>query len=230
MSLAFDAENHLYSYSGEHIPGCNEIAKSLGLINTDFYTEEGALRGKRRHSLIDSYDQGEIDWAAILPEDSHVVVGWQEFRDDTGFRPTDIELQVVHEDYWYAGTIDRIGEIAGIPYVIDLKTGSSLSLWYEIQVALYALAYARQNKTGIPRMGIVHLRQAKKQQYRFIEVGNEMLDVAYSVVLAYHAQQGKKDRAVRMVESKLDWLDDLAETLESACGPDNSTRKDSQQV
>ena len=71
------------------------------------------------------------------------------------------------------------------------------------------------------------IRQAKKQQFRFVEVGQEMLDVAYSCVLAYHAQQGKKDRVTRMVQSKLDWLDDLAKELEDAVESGADSGKDS---
>lgn len=207
-------EDHIYSNDGVQVPGVNEIAKALGLIDTSFMTEEGAERGKRRHELLEDYDSESLDWASVRDEDSHILVGWREFLEDTGLRVKAIELPVYHSGFHYAGTIDRV--LAGDEtWVVDIKTGSSVYPWHKLQVALYAMAYADAFDTAVPRMGIVHIRPAKKRQYSWKPVvDSTILDSAFSIVQAYHWQQKNWEWVEDMHKWKVKWIDDLAKELE----------------
>ena len=217
--LTFDDSTHTYYWDGEQVPGANEIAKSVGLIDTTFMSVEGAERGKRRHKLLEDYERGEVDWADILPEDSHILVGWDEFKRDMEFQPISQELKVFHPDLWVAGTIDVIGKIQDTTFLVDFKTGSSLSPWYRLQLGIYALAYAATVGESIPRMGILHLRKAKKEQYRFVPIESSYtLDMAHSLICTYHMTQGNWDRAERCHQMKEAWIDDLAAELGEAVG------------
>ena len=207
-------DDHVYWSDDVRVPGVNEIAKALGLIDTSFMTDEGADRGKRRHELLEDYDNEKLDWGNVQPEDAYVLVGWREFLEDTGFRVQGVELPVYHSGFHYAGTIDRVLE-GDQTYIVDIKTGSSIHPWHRLQVALYALAYADAFDTSIPRMGIVHIREAKKRQYSWKEVSEPfILESAFSIVQSYHWQQKNWEWATEMHQWKLRWLDDLVKELE----------------
>lgn len=210
-------EEHEYYYGEERVPGVNEIFKGLGLIDTTFMTEEGAERGKRRHLLLEEYDKGTLDWN-ILPEDLHILSGWVEFIEDTGFESTSIELPVYHRLFHFAGTPDRVGVLAEKTWVIDIKTGSRQP-WHELQTAMYALAYADTMQTDIPERGTVYLRQAKKKGYRFVPAETEhILDSAVSIIEAYHWQQGMKGWIADVHRHESEWITRLGAELGQACG------------
>jgi len=206
-------ESHKYWFSEYSIPGVNEILKSLGLVNTDYYTDIGAERGKRRHLLLEAYDDETLDWATVEPEDNYILVGYKEFLDETGYVNKANELPVHHPILWYAGTLDKIGEMAERPTVIDIKTGSSVGAWAKIQVALYAMAYAVSFDTDVPDMGILHLREAKKKQYSYKPVESVYLESAEAIVEAYHWQQGNKAVIKSIQQKRTSWVDDMAERL-----------------
>lgn len=207
-------EDHQYWWHDAPVPGVNEILRSTGLVNMDYFTEEGAARGKRRHALVEAYDEDRVDWSGVEAEDSYILVGYQEFLDDTGFVVRANELPLYHSVLQYAGTLDKMGELGGKTYVLDVKTGSSLGSWAKIQVAMYALAYAHTFQTEVPRGGILHLRPAKKKQYSWKPITEPyILDSAFSIIETYHWQQGNKKVIEAMHQMRLDWLDDLEREL-----------------
>jgi len=211
---------HEYSWYGEHVPGVNELLRELGMIDTTFFTEEGAARGKRRHSLLEAYDENRIDWAKIEPEDGYVLVGWREFLEDSGFLVKSNELPVIHSGLWYAGTIDKVGTLDGQTHLLDIKSGSSVDRWAYLQTACYALAYADTFSVDVPRMSVVHIRQAKKKQYSHKPVPTHYLDLAVSLVTTYHMKMKNWERVDKIAKSKADWVDVLAKELDD--GQDKS--------
>lgn len=208
---------HQYWWGDAPVPGVNEILRATGLVNTDYFTEEGAARGKRRHLLVEDYDRGQIDWSEVEAEDSHILVGYREFLEDTGFVVQSNELPLYHPVLQYAGTLDKLGTLEGKTTVLDVKTGSSVGAWAKIQVALYALAYAYTFQSEIPRMGILHLRQAKKKQYSWKPITEPyIVDSAMAIVETYHWQQGNKAVIEAIHAMKLEWLDDLERELDGS--------------
>ena len=185
-------ENHVYRWDGEVVPGVNEILGDMGIIDTSFMTDEGAANGKRRHLLMELYDNEVLDWATVDESDMPYLVGWQEFITDTGFQSDLIEEQV-YCDYWhYAGTLDRAGSIEDQKWILDIKTGG-IAPYAQLQLSLYAAAldYGTEGAWADVRLGIVHLRKGAKKQYAFKEV--EYSKDALAIVAAW--QWANKKRA-----------------------------------
>ena len=183
-------ENHIYRWDDEVVPGVNEILTDMGIIDTTFMTEEGAANGKRRHLLLELYDNEVLDWSSVDESDYNYMVGWQEFLTDTGFQINDIEKQVYNERWHYAGTLDRAGREKDNAWLIDIKTGSGVMPYAGLQLSLYAAAYRGWPKKHYRRCGIVHLRAGKKKQYAFKEV--QYTEDALAIVAAWQWKHGKK--------------------------------------
>ena len=184
-------ENHIYRWDDEVVPGVNEILTDMGIIDTTFMTEEGAANGKRRHLLLELYDNEVLDWSSVNESDYNYMVGWQEFLTDTGFQIDDIEKQVYNERWHYAGTLDRAGSIENQAWIIDIKTGSGVMPSTRVQLSLYAMASFVGNAKCPFRLGIVHLRSAKKKQYAFREVA--FTSDALGIVASWQWKYKKKE-------------------------------------
>ena len=184
-------ENHIYRWDDEVVPGVNEILTDMGVIDTSFMTEEGAARGKRRHLVLEEYDNGKLDWSTVFESDYNYLLGWQEFLKDTGFIIHDIEEQVYNDRWHYAGTLDRAGRTEDSTWIIDIKTGSGVMPSAGLQLALYADACAIGLPMDPPRLGVVHLREAKKKQYAFREI--PYTSDALGVVATWQWANKKKD-------------------------------------
>lgn len=181
-------EDHEYFWDDERVPGVNEILKDLGIIDTTFFSEEGAIRGKNRHTLLDDYDEGGVDWGSVSDDDSHIIVGWTEFREEYALVPKSIELPVYDTQRHIAGTIDRIMVGPdGTLWLVDIKTGSP-DKWHSLQIQIYRNAFENFTGLTIHRAGCCYLRKAKKKQFRFKEV--EWFDVGW-VTTAWQWQNRK---------------------------------------
>lgn len=84
------------------------------------------------------------------------------------------EIKVYDVERGFAGTIDMLAEIDGVPYIIDIKTSNALHPNYNAQVAAYAEAYSSYMKsTGQLKAGILHLNAKTKKGWSFREVNVE---------------------------------------------------------
>ena len=64
---------------------------------------------------------------------------WQKWLKDRNAKVIEIEIGVVNAEWWYAGRVDRIVEIAGKNYIIDIKSGA-LATKGRYQCAGYQMA------------------------------------------------------------------------------------------
>jgi len=80
------------------------------------------------------------------------------------------ELIVFDDDFNYAGTVDLICEINGIPWVIDFKTSQYIWPSHELQVSAYKNVIDKDNVTE-HKIGILQLGFRKnKRKYKFTEI------------------------------------------------------------
>lgn len=210
-------ENHQYFWDDLPIVGTNELFKSLGLINTEFFSEEGAARGKRRHEMLEAHDKGDLDWASVLVEDSIHLLGWREFLESEGFVVKAIELPVFHQVFHVAGTLDRVLSRDGEDWVVDIKCSASSYPWHRLQTQVYKLAYEHMFGQIIAGTGTIYLREGKKRNYRWVpDTCSHTEDDALAVILAYHWQRGNKGIIEAIHAMRQDWVDDLAEELDES--------------
>jgi hypothetical protein len=94
--------------------------------------------GTAVHEATEAIDRGDLEFDDFEGEEIFPYLeAYEAFKEDTGIIYTGIEVQVIHKHLGYAGTLDRIGEIKGEKYLIDIKTGAGKSFWHGLQLAAY---------------------------------------------------------------------------------------------
>lgn len=131
-------EDHIYTVDGVVVPGVTDALQSVGFIDSWWFSEDATKRGTHVHTATEYYDKGDLDMDSVWPDYLPYVEAYIKFKKDTGFEPLEIEKRFYNERWNYAGTLDRIGRLAGIIALIDIKTGAH-AFWWPIQLAGYAL-------------------------------------------------------------------------------------------
>ncbi len=153
--LEFQEEGHIYTLGGRRIISTTQALDILDERPKDPYYLE---RGKFVHKATELYDKGEFE--SIDPGDIEqregYITAYVKFRQDTGFTPTHIEHQLFHPQFFYAGTLDRIGPLNNDPAIIDLKSGAKARV-DELQLVAY-WELCRVNNISIKKMFDLYLR------------------------------------------------------------------------
>ncbi len=93
-----------------------------------------------------------------------MLVQFDRWLVESGFKCKETELHVVSELYKYHGTFDATGYLADRPLTLalfDWKTSSGIYEDMSLQLAAYAQAYKEQTGVEIKRGIIVHVSKAK---------------------------------------------------------------------
>ncbi|MCK5614000.1 hypothetical protein KAR91_69700 [Candidatus Pacearchaeota archaeon] len=152
--MVYDDEAHSYTLAGRPLAGVTTILKDCNIINNPFYTDQGALNGKRRHLLTEYYDQNRLDWGSIGEADMPYLDAWIKAVKEKKIEIQAIEVRAYHPLLMYAGTIDRLALIDGEPYILDIKTGAEAKPT-ALQLLLYGMMFLY---SGIrPKLKIIYL-------------------------------------------------------------------------
>ena len=139
----FYEENHTYVHkeTGKILPSVTSILKSQKYCG--YYRGNGsaAVRGTAIHKATEEYDILGLEPDVL--EFSEYVQQWRSYLESNNVRIIAIEALVVSEDAWYAGKLDRLVDIDGKKYVLDIKTGN-YATWHQYQLAAYAKALKDQ--------------------------------------------------------------------------------------
>ena len=135
---------HVYTVAGVERPSVTQILKDAGLIDTTWYTDEARERGKAVHFATHFLDEDDLEWDTVLPHYRGYVQAWERFKQESHFeigRDSDgnllIEYRLFHPVFGYCGTLDRLGTIGNVEYVLDIKTGGP-DEWHGYQIAAYS--------------------------------------------------------------------------------------------
>lgn len=143
--------------------------------NSDRIMEDAGDRGSTVHELTELLDRGGEVSAAGENGPRYRMSEWSmleryvEFRQRHTPAITEIETQLISEELGYAGTLDRVLELNGERWIIDLKTSNAIYDHFHLQTAAYLSLYAHLGNidaakaVGI-RRGILHLN-AKTRTY-----------------------------------------------------------------
>jgi hypothetical protein len=147
-------ENHKYrDESGAEVPGVTSILRAAGLIDTAWFTDYACQRGTLVHQACAMYDRDDLDMDALDPVLVPYVSGWIKFRKESGFMPELIESVVFNEQYFYAGTLDRTGNMNRQAWILDIKSGAAQP-WTAAQLAAYSACLGSNGR----KRGAVELR------------------------------------------------------------------------
>ena len=134
--------------------------KDSGTIEFPSEKMTPAARGTRVHKLTEDIDRGiEVD--SVEPECLPYVEAYRQFKSDNTITITEIEEIIFNEDYWFAGSLDRVMRINGVPAIVDIKTGAQMKT---TGVQLAAYRYAWENMGGEKDMArfALHLKDTGK--------------------------------------------------------------------
>jgi len=115
------------------------IIASAGLISTEWMTEEARDKGTDVHLAARYWDENDLAESSVSAEVLARLESYRAFLAD--LKPTimEIERDVSHRYYGYAGRPDRILSINGCDGVLDIK-GTTQAAWHGVQLAAYAAA------------------------------------------------------------------------------------------
>jgi len=127
------------------IPSVTQILTAEGIINGQWYTEDGRRRGGHVHLALRYLDEGRLDEDSVTDEVRPYLEAWQRFISETGFICLQIEQPFADRNLGFAGTPDRVGWMDGDKTlsIIDIKTGSP-EPWHALQTAAYAVGIGKR--------------------------------------------------------------------------------------
>lgn len=136
--FVFDPENHIYTLGDIPLSGVTGIIKRAGLMGT-FYGDATAMAvGSAIHEMTRLYDAKDLDESSLDESLIGPLESWKAFRAE--FKPKILEKEKprYNRDYSFAGTPDRLIEVNGRQYVLDIKSGSPMP-WHLVQLGAYSL-------------------------------------------------------------------------------------------
>jgi len=159
--LTFNEKYHSYFLGNLFIPGVSSILKSAALV--DFsgipqdIMERAAAFGKAVHKACELDDTGSLDFSSVDEAVIPCLEAWRKFKVDNKVDVEEIEMPVYSEKWIYAGTLDRVIEMNGKRFLLDIKTSKTVYPSMKVQLAGYKLAFEELHKVKINGRMIVRL-------------------------------------------------------------------------
>lgn len=126
FDIHFEPEAHAYWLNGQPVPSVTQVLDPLedfSCVDADLL-ERARLFGSAVHQATELYDTGELDWATLDPHLAPYLNGYIRFLGETGVKPLHCELRVGSLRWRYAGTLDRIYQMARAVVLCDIKSGA----------------------------------------------------------------------------------------------------------
>jgi hypothetical protein len=159
-TLTFNHATHEYKSDGRVIPSVTQILALAGLSDVSaipaHILENARWKGEEAHKACEYLDQDDLDWKDVFPEILPFVMAYQKFKAEKEFVPELVEHRCEAEvdGLSFGMCVDRTGTIAGVAYVLDLKTSSKAQPSWRIQTAAYKLGLGEKRERGV-----VHLKK-----------------------------------------------------------------------
>lgn len=103
------------------------------------------------HKRIEEYLTTGVINVPVNTEAKEGFLGAIKWLQQTDHKVQKVETRGYSREYDYAATIDYIGDIEGIPSVLDFKTSKDLYAEYELQLAAYEQVLREMDPLGRPR-------------------------------------------------------------------------------
>lgn len=140
--LTFDEDRHEYRLLGSVVPSVTQLLRPLVDFSGIPKTVLDAKRqlGQDVHFACQLLDEDDLDEASVEDHVRPYLLAYRKFKADTGARVVQNELRVAEPMLLYAGTLDRVMELNGAKWLIDLKTCISTPIAVGPQTAAYMRA------------------------------------------------------------------------------------------
>lgn len=152
--LTFDVQQHRHFYEGRELLGVTSVLKAVGLISTDWFSDEAARRGTCVHAAAEAIDRGTFQPATLDPSLVGYIRAYERFLAECRVGPCVlIEEQLADPVLGYAGIVDRVRLVRDRLSLIDLKTGGE-ARWHGYQLAAYEAMARLRLGCVLPRYGL----------------------------------------------------------------------------
>jgi hypothetical protein len=122
----FVQKTHSYYMDGIEVPGNTFTLVDNGILDTEFCTPEGRVRGTNVHLLTQYFDEGDYSEAeAVRLGLQGYVESWKKARERWGFLVLEIERIAFHKLFRYGTTIDRLVLLDGWETIVEIKSGAN---------------------------------------------------------------------------------------------------------
>ncbi len=142
----------------------SEALDLLGLKDTAFLSESAAIRGTHVHEATVMIDEGDLRWEALDPVLEPYCRAYVKWLDEKKPKILRAEYRVEILDVGFSGTLDRLIEMDGRQWLVDLKTGAKQP-WHRWQVALYSVLYQMKHGGTAPVQSILYLNPEGRYQW-----------------------------------------------------------------
>lgn len=156
-TLTYDDASHTYVLDGTPVPSVTAIISAVmnGWRKPQYPAGSGD-KGRIVHLTCELDDTNDLDEATLDPRLSGYLRAWRAWKSDHTPRWLGIEARVASVVHQYAGTFDRLAEIAGRHVLIDIKSGRPRPE-HALQTAAYAIAYTEATTIEVHERACVYI-------------------------------------------------------------------------
>jgi hypothetical protein len=174
--LTFLDTRYYITESGQYVPSVTTYLEAYPK-NAQFYEwlkrvgedadeirDEAGRSGSVVHNLTERYDNGEE--VSLLDDNGFIgykLSEWAQFERYVEFRnrfDTNVihtELNLTSDKYKMGGTLDRIMQIEGKTYIVDIKTANAIHPHYWLQLEAYNKLWLEKQGTEVDGVAILWL-------------------------------------------------------------------------
>lgn len=167
-ALTFDAETHSYTLNGRSVPSVTRVLDDQlcdwSMVPPDAL-EAARLFGQAVHEAVKLYVRGVLDWASLDPALVPYIEGLRTFMRRGDFVPVASEIQMGHQLFGYAGTLDLYGPVCDVSSLIDVKSGA-IPRTVGPQTAAYAELYQHDHGVRVKRRHCLELNPAYSEGFK----------------------------------------------------------------
>lgn len=132
--------------------------------------EKAAKFGTAVHTLVELYETDKLDRPTIAPILEALLQAWERCKKDNKIVVRRVEVAVVSLRYRFAGRLDVIAEVRGVPAQIELKSRDYNPVTEKLQTIAYQQAFNESYpKERVNRRYFCGL-DYKKEDYDFREI------------------------------------------------------------
>lgn len=164
--------------------------------------DQAALKGTEIHALAEQVVHGqEIE---VAPDYLSAVQGYVDWLDRFQVQPLLTERSCANRAQWYAGRFDLIADLAGVRWMLDVKTGGAYpDAAMQLDAYRHAEFYVddddpdteRPMPDGIERLGVLHVSDGATTLYPMQSDGHPFRVFTH---VAWIAKQKKAVEAYRL--------------------------------
>lgn len=167
--IDFDEATHTYRVGGQVRPSVTQILRPIvdfSAVPLDVLEAKSDL-GSRVHRATELDDADDLEESSVGDDVRPYLRAWRDYLRDTGAVVLLSEGRVYNPGANYCGTLDRVLDIDGVEWLVDIKTSAQVHRAVGPQTAAYEQALGWRSPL---RRGVVQLRP--DGSYRFRELNN----------------------------------------------------------